>query len=159
MSASKIDIHKYLADMRREYRIKPLNRDNLDPNPFRQFDRWFNEATYVEAMDANAMSIATVSADGQPSVRTVLLKYYDETGFVFYTNLDSRKAGEIDANPKVALLFYWHEVHRQVKITGVARKISAADNLHSLALCFAAVASARRQEAVVPGTVRQLPGS
>ncbi len=122
-------MHKDLADMRREYRIKPLNREDLDPDPYRQFDRWFNEATKVEAMDANAMSIATATADGQPSIRTVLLKYYDATGFVFYTNLDSRKAVEIAANPQVALLFYWHELHRQVKITGVATKISAADTL------------------------------
>ncbi len=116
-------MHKDLADMRREYRIKPLNREDLDPDPYRQFDCWFNEATKVEAMDANAMSIATATADGQPSIRTVLLKYYDATGFVFYTNLGSRKAGEIAANPHVALLFYWHELHRQVKITGVATKI------------------------------------
>ncbi len=99
-------MHKDLADMRREYRITPLNREDLDPDPYRQFDRWFNEATKVEAMDANAMSIATATADGQPSIRTVLLKYYDATGFVFYTNLDSRKAVEIAANPHVALLFY-----------------------------------------------------
>lgn len=122
-------MHKDLADMRREYRIKPLNREDLDPDPYRQFDRWFNEATKVEAMDANAMSIATATADGQPSIRTVLLKYYDATGFVFYTNLDSRKAVEIAANPHVALLFYWHELHRQVKITGVATKISAVETL------------------------------
>jgi pyridoxamine 5'-phosphate oxidase len=126
-------MHKDLADMRREYRIKPLNREDLDPDPYRQFDRWFNEATKVEAMDANAMSIATATADGQPSIRTVLLKYYDATGFVFYTNLDSRKAVEIAANPHVALLFYWHELHRQVKITGVATKISAAETLRYFA--------------------------
>ena len=123
------DVHKDLADLRREYQVRPLHRTDLDPNPFRQFDHWFTEATDVEAMDANAMSIATATADGAPSLRTVLLKYYDETGFVFYTNLGSRKADEIDANPNVALLFYWHELHRQVKITGTAEKISAADNL------------------------------
>ena len=75
------------------------------------------------------MSIATVSKDGQPSARTVLLKYYDTSGFVFYTNLGSRKAREIEENPAVALLFYWHELHRQVKITGTAQTISAAENL------------------------------
>jgi len=123
------DTHKDLADMRREYSVKPLNREVLNADPVRQFDAWFNEATAVEAMDANAMSIATAAADGQPSLRTVLLKYYDATGFVFYTNLGSRKAREIETNPHVALLFYWHELHRQVKITGVAEKVSAADNL------------------------------
>jgi pyridoxamine 5'-phosphate oxidase len=122
-------INRDLADLRREYSIKPLNRTDIDADPFRQFDGWFQEALEVEAMDANAMSIATASGSGQPSLRTVLLKYYDATGFVFYTNLGSRKAGEIDDNPQVALLFYWHELHRQVKITGTATPISAAENL------------------------------
>jgi pyridoxamine 5'-phosphate oxidase len=122
-------VSKDLADLRREYQIKPLRRPNLDANPFQQFDTWFQEALTVEAMDANAMSLATVSTDGQPSLRTVLLKYYDETGFVFYTNLGSHKAKEIAANPKVSLLFYWHELHRQVKIVGTAETISAVENV------------------------------
>jgi pyridoxamine 5'-phosphate oxidase len=122
-------VSKDLANLRREYSTKPLRRANLDADPFRQFDAWFREALTVEAMDANAMSLATVSADGQPSARTVLLKYYDETGFVFYTNLGSRKAREISQNPKVALLFYWHELHRQVKIVGAASTISTAENV------------------------------
>ncbi len=122
-------VSKDLADLRREYSIKPLRRKNLNADPYQQFDTWFQEALTIEAMDANAMTLATVSADGQPSVRTVLLKYYDETGFVFYTNLSSRKAGEIAENPKVSLLFYWHELHRQVKIAGTAAKISSVENL------------------------------
>lgn len=123
------EISRDLADLRREYRIKPLHRRDLDADPFAQFDRWFNEAMSVEAMDANAMSLATVSASGAPSLRTVLLKYYDRTGFVFYTNLGSRKSDEIGTNDKVALLFYWHELHRQVKITGSAQPISNAENV------------------------------
>lgn len=122
-------ISKDLADLRREYQVRPLRRTDLDADPLAQFDRWFNEAMAVEAMDANAMTLATVAPHGQPSVRTVLLKFYDPSGFVFYTNLGSRKAREIEANPKVALLFYWHELHRQVKITGSAVRISAADNV------------------------------
>jgi len=122
-------ISKDLADLRREYSTQPLNREDLNADPFTQFDRWFQEALKAESMDANAMSVATVSSDGQPSTRTVLLKYYDETGFVFYTNLSSRKAGEIKTNPKVALLFYWHEVHRQVKILGTAEQTTAAENV------------------------------
>lgn len=124
-----VGLSKDLADLRREYSTTPLRRRNLDANPFRQFDTWFQEALTVEAMDANAMSLATVSDDGQPSSRTVLLKYYDESGFVFYTNLGSRKASDISQNPKVALLFYWHELHRQVKIVGVAEAISTAENV------------------------------
>ena len=122
-------ISKDLADLRREYSTQPLNRKDLNADPFTQFDRWFQEALKAESMDANAMSVATVSSDGQPSSRTVLLKYYDETGFVFYTNLSSRKASEIKTNPKVALLFYWHEVHRQVKILGTAERTTAAENV------------------------------
>jgi pyridoxamine 5'-phosphate oxidase len=117
-----------LADLRREYRSRPLLRDDLDADPFQQFDRWFKEALEVEAMDANASTLATVSAEGQPSARTVLLKYFDEAGFVFYTNLESRKAREIEGNDRVALLFYWHELHRQVEIVGRAERISALES-------------------------------
>lgn len=120
---------KDLADLRREYRNRPLHRSDLNPDPFTQFNQWFEQALGIEAMDANAMSLATVSADGRPSLRTVLLKYYDEDGFVFYTNLGSRKARDIADNANVALLFYWHEVHRQVKICGTVEKISNAENL------------------------------
>lgn len=122
-------ISKDIADLRREYRTRPLHRTDLVANPFAQFDHWFNEALQAEAMDPNAMSIATVAANGQPSIRTVLLKYYGEDGFIFYTNLDSRKANEISRNDRVALLFYWHELHRQVKIQGRTERIPTADNL------------------------------
>lgn len=123
------DISKDLADLRREYIIKPLHRKDLNPDPVSQFDTWFQEALNAEAMDANAMSIATATATGTPSLRTVLLKYYDTSGFVFYTNLGSRKASEISENSNVALLFYWHELHRQVKISGQAHQISTAESL------------------------------
>lgn len=123
------EVSKDLADLRRDYRSQPLHRADLDADPFVQFDRWFQAATRAQALDPNAMSIATVAADGQPSSRTVLLKYYDQHGFVFYTNLGSRKAREIDANPKVALLFFWPEIHRQVKIRGTAERVAAAESL------------------------------
>ena len=122
-------ISKDIADLRREYSIKPLHRSDLDPNPFKQFNVWFEEALHAESMDPNAMSIATVASNGQPSLRTVLLKYYDEDGFVFYTNLGSQKAEEIDGNSRVALLFYWHELHRQIKILGKAERIGATENI------------------------------
>lgn len=117
-----------LSDLRREYSTRPLRRADLDPDPIRQFDRWFKEADVAEAMDANAMSVSTVSKEGQPSVRMVLLKYYGKEGFVFFTNLRSRKASDIEANPRVALLFYWHELHRQVKILGTAQRTSIAED-------------------------------
>jgi pyridoxamine 5'-phosphate oxidase len=128
-AAAMTQISKDLADLRREYQVRPLHREDLNADPLAQFDRWFNEAMEVEAMDANAMTLATSAPNGQPSARTVLLKYYDPSGFVFYTNLGSRKAGEIDANPKVSLLFYWHELHRQVSITGSAERTSATENI------------------------------
>lgn len=127
------EISRDLADLRREYRIRPLRRADLNPDPIAQFHRWFSEAMAVEAMDANAMSLATATEDGCPSARTVLLKYYDRAGFVFYTNLGSRKAGEMKTNPRVALLFYWHELHRQVQIRGTAERISAAENVRYFA--------------------------
>jgi pyridoxamine 5'-phosphate oxidase len=118
-----------LADLRREYRSKPLRREDLAADPIVQFDRWFADAQRAEALEVNAMSIATTDQNGQPSLRTVLLKYYDEQGLIFYTNLGSRKSRELAANPKVALLFFWPEVHRQVKIRGTAGRTSAAENL------------------------------
>jgi pyridoxamine 5'-phosphate oxidase len=121
--------HQDLSDLRREYSFLPLRREDLDADPMRQFQLWFEQALKAESMDPNAMTLATASADGQPSARTVLLKYYDENGFVFYTNHGSRKAKEIAENAKAALLFYWHEVHRQVKVTGAVEQISMADSL------------------------------
>ncbi len=118
-----------LADLRREYRMQPLRRSDLNSDPLLQFNRWFEEASHAESMDANAMSIATVAANGQPTVRTVLLKYYDQEGFVFYTNLESNKAKDLDGNPRASLLFYWSELHRQVIINGNASRISAAENV------------------------------
>jgi pyridoxamine 5'-phosphate oxidase len=122
-------ISQDLADLRRDYSSRPLHREDLDPDPIVQFNRWFGEAQRAGALDPNAMSLATVADDGQPSQRTVLLKFYDTEGFVFYTNLGSRKAREMAGNQQVALLFFWPEVHRQVKIRGIARRTSAAENV------------------------------
>jgi len=118
-----------IENERREYTHSGLTRHDLDADPFVQFDAWLQAALNRNLCDATAMSIATVSADGQPSLRTVLLKYYDASGFVFYTNLESRKAIQIEQNPKVALLFYWREFERQIKITGRATRVSTADSL------------------------------
>ena len=106
-----------------------LNRADLDTDPYRQFERWFDQAIKSGMPEPNAMSLATVSASGQPSLRTVLLKVYDERGFVFFTNYSSRKAQEIKTNRKVALLFLWAPLGRQVKITGTAAKISPLESM------------------------------
>ncbi|MCC7259259.1 MAG: pyridoxamine 5'-phosphate oxidase [Gammaproteobacteria bacterium] len=123
------DVRQDLADLRRDYRSRPLRRADLDADPLVQFDRWFGEATRAGLPDPNAMNVATVAADGQPSSRMVLLKYFDARGFVFYTNLGSRKAGELDANPRTALLFFWPELFRQVKIRGRAERTTAVESL------------------------------
>ncbi len=117
-----------LADLRRDYRNQPLRRTDLNADPMQQFDAWFNAAMECEAMDANAMGLATADASGAPSLRTVLLKYYSAEGFLFYTNLGSRKASDIGANSNVALLFYWHELHRQIKVRGTATRTSVAQD-------------------------------
>ena len=118
-----------LEELRRNYAARSLDRDDLDPSPFRQFDRWMREAIETQVLEPNAMTLATVGSDGQPTVRTVLLKGFDERGFVFYTNYESHKARDIAGNARVALLFPWLPLERQVSVTGRAEKISAAESL------------------------------
>lgn len=115
--------------MREEYMLSGLSEEDLAPSPFQQFELWFEQALAGNMLEPNAMSLASVSPEGQPSVRTVLLKYFDEEGFVFFTNYESRKAREIAHNPRVALLFPWLELERQVQISGTASKISHAESL------------------------------
>ena len=118
-----------LESLRREYLHGGLSRDELAADPFEQFSIWMQQAIELEIADVTAMTVATVSTDGQPSQRIVLLKHFDDRGFVFYTNYGSRKAGELDANPKISLHFPWHTVDRQVKVCGEAVKVSAAESL------------------------------
>ncbi len=106
-----------------------LSRAELDPNPVRQFEQWFEQAVATGIPEPNAMSLATVAADGQPWVRTVLLKLYDEGGFVFFTNYESNKARQIAGHVKVALLFPWVALARQVQITGTASRVPTALSL------------------------------
>ena len=94
-----------LTALRENYTRNGLTRDDLKTDPFKQFEKWFQEATEAELPEPNAMSLATASATGEPSIRTVLLKYFDEDGFVFFTNYESKKAQQIEENPHVALLF------------------------------------------------------
>ena len=106
-----------------------LTRDSLDPDPLRQFQCWYEQAIDAAIAEPNAMSLATVDAAGQPWVRTVLLKLYDENGFVFFTNYTSAKAQQIAANHRVSILFPWVALGRQVKISGSAEKIPTAESL------------------------------
>jgi pyridoxamine 5'-phosphate oxidase len=112
-----------LEDNRREYDFGQLTRESLLDNPFAQFDLWMNQAIESQVQDPTAMSIATVNDQGQPSQRMVLLKHFDARGFVFYTNLESRKAQEISANNKVCLHFPWLQLDRQVIVVGAAEPL------------------------------------
>lgn len=118
-----------LGDLRREYTQAGLTRENLNPDPFAQFEQWFQQACNAQLLEPNGMILSTVAATGQPSQRTVLLKYFDRHGFVFFTNYQSRKAQEISENSHVSLLFPWWGLERQVSILGKASKISSAESL------------------------------
>ena len=117
-----------IKGLRKEYANPVLTREMLDPDPYGQFEGWFQETCNAGLSEPNAMTLATVGADGQPTLRTVLLKLFDRDGFVFYTNYGSRKAQQIAVNSRVALLFPWVKLARQVAITGVAEKVSLAES-------------------------------
>ncbi|MBL8177034.1 MAG: pyridoxamine 5'-phosphate oxidase [Bryobacterales bacterium] len=116
------------AEIRREYEGTPLGPDSVHPDPVVQFRRWFDEALDAGIGQANAMALATASADGAPSARMVLLKGFDEHGFVFFTNYGSRKGRELEENPRAELVFYWEELHRQVRIYGQVERVSALES-------------------------------
>ncbi len=116
-----------LSEMRVHYDRGPLREEDLCPDPFGQFLNWMRDATEAGLVEPNAMSLATVDADGRPALRTVLLKGFDERGFVFYTNLESRKAKHMAARPEVSLLFPWLPLHRQVAVNGRAERVSVAE--------------------------------
>jgi pyridoxamine 5'-phosphate oxidase len=116
-----------LESLRTEYTKGGLERDDLHENPIEQFKRWMQQTIDAKLPDPNAMTIATVDATGQPSQRIVLLKNLDDKGFVFYTNLGSRKAQELKQNPKISLHFPWYFLERQVKVCGVVEQLSTTE--------------------------------
>ncbi|MFT7517864.1 MAG: pyridoxamine 5'-phosphate oxidase [Myxococcota bacterium] len=113
-----------LSEIRREYITQGITRSGLCESPFEQFELWFKQAQLAELQDPSAFSLATASAKGQPTLRTVLLKFFDASGFVFFTNYNSQKGQQLKENSQVAMLFPWLGLERQVKITGKAEKIS-----------------------------------
>lgn len=115
------------VDLRREYMKAALSERDVPADPFVFFDQWFTDAVRAEVRDANAMTLASAPPDGAPSARIVLLKGVDARGFVFYTDYRSRKAEELDANPHAALLFYWPELERQVRVTGRVTRVARAE--------------------------------
>jgi pyridoxamine 5'-phosphate oxidase len=118
-----------LSGVREQYKKSILRKVTLEESPFEQFALWFKEARDVSIPEPNAFSLATATADAAPSLRTVLLKYFDTKGFVFFTNYESNKAREIAENPRVAMLFPWIALERQVIIKGTATRVSAATSL------------------------------
>lgn len=117
-----------LSQLRTDYKREALDEAHAAADPLRQFSRWWDEALASRLPEPNAMTLATADADGRPSARVVLLKEFDEAGFVFYTNYDSRKGHELAANPRAALLFFWPELERQVRIEGGVQKVEAAQS-------------------------------
>lgn len=166
-----------IADIRRDYTAGQLDRQGLDPNPLKQFEAWFAEASRTKHaggrlrrfaigiyksfaalfggrnLEANAMALATVGVDGKPSVRTVLLKGVDERGFIFYTNYESRKGRELALNANAALVFYWPDLERQVCIAGAVTKLPTQESeqyFHSRPRGSQIAAAASNQSAPVP---------
>jgi pyridoxamine 5'-phosphate oxidase len=114
--------------MRREYTREALVEADVDADPVVQFGRWFGQAEEAGLLEPHAMTLATATPDGRPSARMVLLRGFDERGFCFYTNYESRKAAELAANPRAALVFWWAELERQVRIEGTVTRTSRAES-------------------------------
>jgi pyridoxamine 5'-phosphate oxidase len=119
---------KSVADLRKDYTLQDLNENDVDPNPVVQFQAWFTQALAAQLPEPNAMTLASCTPDGQVSARMVLLKDYDDRGFTFFTNYNSRKGQELVTNPHAALVFWWAELERQVRITGTVEKVSTEES-------------------------------
>lgn len=117
-----------MKDIRKDYRLHSLLEEEVESNPILQFKKWWTEALKSRIIEPNAMTLATTNASGRPSARIVLLKGFREEGFIFFTNYDSRKGKEIEANPFVSIVFLWKEIERQVRIEGEAVKISQEES-------------------------------
>jgi pyridoxamine 5'-phosphate oxidase len=122
------EVKVVLANLRREYTMAGLNEKDLDPDPFRQFQKWLQEALAAGLLEPNAMVLATADKSGQPSTRTVLLKELDHRGFIFFTSYVSRKARDLAENPRAAVTFLWLELERQVCATGTVTKVSRQES-------------------------------
>jgi pyridoxamine 5'-phosphate oxidase len=119
---------KTIADLRKDYTLEGLSVSDINPNPFIQFKQWFDQAITAQLPEPNAMTVATVTPDGKPRARMVLLKGFDERGFVFYTNYNSHKGQELAQNPQASLVFWWAELERQVRICGRTEKASESES-------------------------------
>ena len=138
-----------IADIRKEYIMQTLLENDVDADPMLQFGKWWDEVLRSDIDEANAMTLATATADGTPSARIVLLKEYNDAGLVFFTNYKSRKGSELDENPQASLVFFWKELERQVRICGMVEKVStsASDAYFSSRPQDASLARGRRSKA------------
>jgi pyridoxamine 5'-phosphate oxidase len=119
---------KEIADIRKDYMLQTLDESNVEEDAIDQFTKWWNEAVNSAIDEVNAMTLATASKEGVPSARIVLLKDYDERGFVFFTNYNSQKGDEMKMNPHAALVFFWKELERQIRIQGMIEKINSEES-------------------------------
>jgi pyridoxamine 5'-phosphate oxidase len=143
-----------IADLRLDYKLASLDESDVDPSPFLQFEKWFQQALETQLKEPNAMTLATVDPECRPSARIVLLKGFDERGFVFFTNYESKKGQELAGNPNVALVFYWVELERQVRITGTVTKVTREESaayFRTRPVSSRLGACISRQSAVIPG--------
>lgn len=141
-----------IADLRKDYSLSGLSEKDLAKDPFRQFEAWFQEAQAAKVVEPNAMILGTATRDGHPSSRTVLLKGVDGRGFVFFTNYESRKGRELDANPQASLLFPWLALERQVIVEGPLTKVTREESdayFHSRPRLSQLAAWASRQSSVM----------
>jgi pyridoxamine 5'-phosphate oxidase len=142
-----------VAALRRDYTQAGLLETDVDPHPMKQFERWFQQAIAANLLEPNAMTLATVTPEGKPTARIVLLKGFDEGGFVFYTNYDSQKGQELRQSPYAALLFLWGDLERQVRIEGCVERVdsqAAEEYFHSRPVGSQLGAWASPQSSVIP---------
>jgi pyridoxamine 5'-phosphate oxidase len=118
----------HIADIRKDYRLQTLDEAAVAADPIQQFGIWWQEALQSEIVEVNAMTLATANEQGVPSARIVLLKGYDERGFVFFSNYESKKAGDLQVNPMASLVFFWKELERQVRISGRVEKVTELES-------------------------------
>ncbi len=128
MQTDSTNLKELVHNLRSDYLKTSLDKTKARQNPYEQFELWLAEAVERKLSDPNAMVLATATADGKPSSRIVLLRGFDESGFVFYTNYKSRKGSELEENPHAAILFYWAEIERQVRVEGTIEKIEKKDS-------------------------------
>lgn len=144
---------EYIQNLRQDYRSASLAESDVDQNPFIQFEKWFKEALDAQLFEPNVMTLATADLSGRPSARILLLKGFDENGFVFFTNYDSKKGKELAENPQAAMVFFWGDLERQVRIEGTITKVEAeesTDYFHSRPKGSQIGATASTQSSVIP---------